>query len=81
MKTAKPKTGFVIIESVFRKGFKQDKKTTVLPPSDFFVVDGGTTEFKKGQEIVLDGVARLTPLFKGKQIYVVNQVDIIAYYA
>lgn len=80
MKTAKPKAGFVIVESIFRKGFKQDKKTTVLPPSDFFIVDGGTSEFKKGTEVVLDGVARLTPLFKGKQIYVVSVNDIIAFY-
>ena len=63
-----------------RKGFKQDKKSTVLPPSDFFVVNAGESKYKNGQEVILDGVARLTPLFKGKQIYVVSVNDVIAFY-
>ena len=44
--------GVLSLMFLFAKGFKQDKKTTVLPPSDFFVIDGGTTEFKKGTEVL-----------------------------
>lgn len=81
-KGLKPTDGFVIIKREERKGFKQDKdKQSVLPPSDYFIVDPGKTEYVQGQEVVLHGAAMLIPLFKiGKDIYVMNANEIIAKY-
>ena len=71
--------GFIIIEVKFKKGYKLDKKSTVIPPSDYFVVDGNKTELKKGAQVIFGSAVRLSPIHeRSKNQYVVNESDIIA---
>jgi len=79
-KLPKPIAGHVIVENVLRKGFRMQKDSKVIPPSDYFIVDGGDTTFKKGQQILFGDAIRLTPLFKEKGMYVANSLGIIAFY-
>lgn len=73
------KEGYVLIESRIREGFKKKKDMKMLPPSDFFIVNSGETDFKEGQEIILDGRGVLNPL-KGTGYFVCNSDDIVMYY-
>lgn len=71
--------GFIIVEVKFKdKNYKLDKKSTVIPPSDYFVVDGNNTELKKGAQVIFGSAVRLSPLFRDKNQYVINEQDVIA---
>lgn len=81
MKKLSPINEHIIVEAKVRKGYKVSKEAKIIPPSDYFVVHAGDSQFKAGQEVIFGGSARLTPIFREKGKFLVHSGAVVGFYA
>lgn len=79
-KVLKPIKAHIIVEAKPRKGHKIQKDSKVIPPSDYFVVEAGESQFLAGQEVIFGASARLTPVRGREKTYIVHSEAVIAFY-